>query len=163
MTHRSPQLPHRTAATVASRFRPLLAATGSVLGVLLLIGARSATSDQTAVTGSTVALTASAQGEATGPVVNTRYGPVQVRATVKAGRVTDVQAVQLPVGGQSGDIADYSAPILRRAALAAQGAGIHAVSGATYTSEGYATSLQAALDQLAAETTSSSSLSSATP
>jgi uncharacterized protein with FMN-binding domain len=131
--------------------RPALATAGTVLGLLLLLGGKAATSaDQLALPGqSNVALAPTAQGTVTGPVVDTRYGPVQVRATVKAGQLTDVQALAVPTGGRSGSISDYSAPILRREALAAQGAGIHAVSGATYTSEGYASSLQAALDQLA--------------
>lgn len=130
--------------------RSALATAGTVLGMLLLLGGKAATSaDPHSLPGqSNVALATTAQGAVTGPVINTRYGPVQVKATVKSGQLTDVQAVALPSGGKSGQIADYSAPILRREALAAQGAGIHAVSGATYTSEGYATSLQAALDQL---------------
>lgn len=131
--------------------RPALATAGTVLGLLLLIGGKAATSaDPLAFAGqSNVALAPTAQGIVTGPVITNRYGPVQVRVTVKGGKLTDVQAVALPTGGKSGSIADYSAPILRREALAAQGAGIHAVSGATYTSEGYASSLQAALDQIA--------------
>ena len=135
--------------------RPALATAGTVLGLLLLIGGKAATSaDPLAFAGqSNVALAPAAQGTMTGPLITTRYGPVQVRVTVKGGKLTDVQAVALPTGGKSGSIADYSAPILRREALAAQGAGIHAVSGATYTSEGYASSLQAALDQIANQPT----------
>jgi uncharacterized protein with FMN-binding domain len=131
--------------------RPALATAGTVLGLLLLLGGKAATSaDPLALPGqSNVALAPTAQGTVTGPVIDTRYGPVQVRATVKVGQLTDVQALALPTGGRSGSISDYSAPVLRREALATQGAGIHAVSGATYTSEGYASSLQAALDQLA--------------
>ena len=130
--------------------RPALATAGTVLGLLLLIGGKAATSgDPLALPGqSNVALAPSAQGSVTGPLVSTPYGPVQVKVTVKNGQLTDVQAVALPTGGKSGSIADYSAPILRGEALAAQGADIHAVSGATYTSQGYASSLQAALDQL---------------
>lgn len=133
--------------------RPALTTAATVLGLLLLIGGKAATSagplalaDQPQV-----ALTPATQGTVDGPRVDTRYGPVQVRATVRNGRLSDVQAVALPSGGQSGSIADYAAPLLRREALAVQGAGIHAVSGATYTSEGYARSLQAALDQLAGQ------------
>jgi uncharacterized protein with FMN-binding domain len=131
--------------------RPALATAGTVLGVLLLLGGKAVTSaDPLALPGqSNVALAPTAQGTVTGPRIDTRYGPVQVVVTVKAGQLTDVQAVALPTGGKSGSISDYSAPILRRETLAAQGAGIHAVSGATYTSEGYASSLQAALDQIA--------------
>jgi uncharacterized protein with FMN-binding domain len=82
----------------------------------------------------------------TGPEVDTRYGPVQVEVTVSGGKVTDVVAVQLPSGGHSGRISNNVAPILRQEALQAQSANIDTVSGATYTSEAYAQSLQAALD-----------------
>jgi uncharacterized protein with FMN-binding domain len=86
-------------------------------------------------------------GTFTGPVVTTRYGDVEVRVTVAGGRVVDVAAVELPFDRRrSASISDRAAPILRREALAAQGADIDTVSGATYTSEGYARSLQAALD-----------------
>ncbi len=91
----------------------------------------------------------SATGSATvdGPVVTTRFGPVQVEVVVANGKLTDVKALQLPSGRHSGQISTYSAPILREEALSAQSAQIDAVSGATYTSDAYAQSLQAALDQ----------------
>ena len=50
------------------------------------------------------------------------YGTVQVSVTLAGGRITDVQAVQLPSGGRSGEIAAYAAPRLRREVLAAQSA-----------------------------------------
>ena len=81
-----------------------------------------------------------------GPVVDTRFGPVQVRIDVAAGRVADVVALQLPTGRHSGQISSYAEPILRQEALQAQTARIDTVSGATYTSDAYAQSLQAALD-----------------
>ena len=62
------------------------------------------------------------------------------------GKITDVQALALPVGGHSGQISNIVAPMLRSEALAAQSASIDVISGATYTSRGYATSLQSALD-----------------
>ncbi|HEY7815413.1 MAG TPA: FMN-binding protein, partial [Nakamurella sp.] len=74
------------------------------------------------------------------------YGTVQVKVTLAGGRITDVQAVQLPTGGRSGDIAAYAAPRLRAEVLAAQSASIDTVSGASYDSEGYARSVQSALD-----------------
>ncbi|MFL5678484.1 MAG: FMN-binding protein [Chloroflexota bacterium] len=82
-----------------------------------------------------------------GPVVSTRFGPVQVEVVLSAGKVTDVVALQLPTGRRSGQISTYSEPILREEALQAQNANIDTVSGATYTSDAYAKSLQAALDQ----------------
>jgi uncharacterized protein with FMN-binding domain len=48
----------------------------------------------------------------------------------------------------SRDISRAAAPVLREEALRAQSARIDTVSGATYTSEGYRPSLQAALDQM---------------
>lgn len=145
-----------------SRSSPALKISVSVLGMLLLLGARAVTSDQTAP-GPAVKLVAADQGTVNGPLISTRYGPVQVRVTVKAGVVIDVQSVHLPTGGQSGQIADYAGPVLRREALAARGAGIDAVSGATYTSQGYSKSLQGALDRIAAgETPAPASQSTST-
>jgi uncharacterized protein with FMN-binding domain len=74
------------------------------------------------------------------------YGTVQVRVTLTGGRISDVQAVQMPSGGRSSEIAAYAAPRLRSEVLAAQSAHIDTVSGASYDSEGYAKSVQSALD-----------------
>jgi len=75
------------------------------------------------------------------------YGVVQVKVTLKGSHITDVATLSLPQGGHSGDISAYAAPQLRREALNAQSAHIDTVSGASYTSSGYAQSLQSALDQ----------------
>jgi uncharacterized protein with FMN-binding domain len=73
---------------------------------------------------------------------------VQVQVTVSAGKLVDVTALQLPNDrSRSVQISRYAAPILRREVLAAQGTQIDSVSGASYTSDAYAQSLQAALDQ----------------
>ena len=74
---------------------------------------------------------------------------MQVRVTLVGSRITDVTALSLPQGGHSGDISSYAGPQLRREALSAQSAGIDTVSGASYTSAGYARSLQSALDKAA--------------
>ena len=81
-----------------------------------------------------------------GAVVDDPYGQVQVKITLAAGKITDVTAVQLPSGGRSGFISQTVAPILRGEAISTQGASIDTVSGATYTSQAYAQSLQSALD-----------------
>lgn len=91
--------------------------------------------------------TGGAAATVAGPVVSTRYGSIQVEVVVAAGRVQDVVALQLPTGQRSGQISQYASPILRGEALQAQSASIDLVSGATYTSDAYAQSLQAALDQ----------------
>ena len=88
-----------------------------------------------------------ADGTFTGATVSTRYGDVQVAVVISGGTVSDVTALQLPSGdGHSRRIAQVAAPILREEALTAQSADIDLLSGATYTSEAYAESLQSALD-----------------
>ncbi|MFD4598468.1 FMN-binding protein [Streptomyces sp. NPDC058464] len=83
----------------------------------------------------------------TGDTVQTRWGPVQVKVTIKSGKITDVTAVQYPSDNpRDQQINDYALPQLRSEALAAQSASIDTVSGATYTSQGYQQSLQSALD-----------------
>ncbi|WP_218029999.1 FMN-binding protein [Pseudonocardia hydrocarbonoxydans] len=91
----------------------------------------------------------------TGTVVRTDYGPVQVEVTVTGGRITAARALQLPAGGESDQINRRAEPLLSRQVLDRQGAGIDTVSGATYTSQGYRTSLQAALDAARAAATTS--------
>ena len=87
-------------------------------------------------------------GTVTGPVVTTRFGPVQVEVTIAGGKVTQVTAVELPSDHpRSEAISQYAEPILRSEAVQAQSAQIDLVSGATYTSVAYERSLQAALDQ----------------
>lgn len=96
----------------------------------------------------TTAAPASGTKTATGTLIDTFYGPVQVKVTVTNGKMTSIVAVALPTGGRSGRIAQYAEPILQAEALAAQSANIDFVSGATYTSDGYQRSLQSALDQI---------------
>jgi uncharacterized protein with FMN-binding domain len=82
-----------------------------------------------------------------GSVAETRWGPVQVRITVSGGKIVDVAVPTYPTGNRRDkEINARALPILRKATLAAQGANIDTVSGATVTSEGYIESLQAALD-----------------
>jgi uncharacterized protein with FMN-binding domain len=84
----------------------------------------------------------------TGQVVRTPYGPVQVEVTVGLTGMIDVQALQLPYDrSYSARISRAVEPMLRDEALQAQSANINLISGATYTSTGYAMSLQSALDQ----------------
>ena len=100
-----------------------------------------------APTRSAAPTTKAASGTFLGSSVQTRYGPVQVKITYAAGRVTAVVAVQLPSGrSRDAEINNYAVPILESETLAAQSANINSVSGATYTSDGYVQSLQAALD-----------------
>lgn len=92
---------------------------------------------------------APAKQQLTGNPYDVGYGIVQVQVTMTGTRITDVRAVSLPSGGRSTDISNYAAPQLRNEALSRQSARIDTVSGASYTSAGYARSLQSALDKSA--------------
>ncbi|WP_394769245.1 FMN-binding protein [Lacisediminihabitans sp.] len=81
-----------------------------------------------------------------GSLAQTPYGTVRVAVTIAGGRITDVQALKLTdAGSTSVQISQYAAPILRSEVLASQSARVAGVSGATYTSVGYLSSLQAVL------------------
>jgi uncharacterized protein with FMN-binding domain len=83
-----------------------------------------------------------------GSTVSTRYGPVQVQAQIEGGKLVAVAVEQFPDSDRKSQRINASAlPQLQTEALAAQSAQVDTVSGATYTSDGYATSLQSALDQ----------------
>ena len=87
-------------------------------------------------------------GSYTGDDVSMRYGDVQVKLTVSGGRITDVVALQMPSDrARSADISQVAGPMLHDEVLQAQSAQIDSLSGATYTSDAYAQSVQAALDQ----------------
>jgi len=82
-----------------------------------------------------------------GSAVSTRYGDVQVEVTIAGGKITDVQALTYPNGKpRDEEINARALPQLQAQVLAAQSANIAGVSGATFTTQGYITSLQAALD-----------------
>lgn len=85
----------------------------------------------------------------TGKVVSTQYGPVQVSVKVTGSKITDVKTLQTPSSDDhSVQIAERATPVLRQEVLAAQSAQVNTVSGATYTSQGYARSVQSALDAI---------------
>jgi uncharacterized protein with FMN-binding domain len=87
-------------------------------------------------------------GTFTGADAPNRFGDVQVRVVISNGRITDVQAVQLPTDrAESAYISQQVGPWLRTEALQAQSANIDIISGATYTSQSYAQSLESALQQ----------------
>jgi uncharacterized protein with FMN-binding domain len=76
-------------------------------------------------------------------------GDIQVKVTAANGKIVSVGMAQMNLHGpQSQQISNNVIPQLQRQTVAANGGPIHGVSGATYTSKAYATSLQAALDQL---------------
>ena len=82
-----------------------------------------------------------------GTSVDTQYGPVQVQLRIRGKKILAAKAIDYPQSnGRDQEINSQAVPILEQETLTAQSARIDAVSGATYTSAGYRTSLQAALD-----------------
>lgn len=87
-------------------------------------------------------------GTYTGASADTRYGPVQVQISVSGGAITDVQVLDYPASNSKDrQINERALPVLISETTQTQSAQIDMVSGATYTSQGYITSLQSAIDQ----------------
>ncbi|QGF23659.1 FMN-binding protein [Raineyella fluvialis] len=108
----------------------------------------SAGSGSTGSTGSSSgAPTTAASGTSySGSAYQSPYGPMQVSITVSGTKITGIQWTQVPLSdGHSYRINSYAAPLLVEQAMAAQSATIDGVSGATYTTQGFRTSLQSAI------------------
>jgi uncharacterized protein with FMN-binding domain len=142
--------------------RPVVATVLTVAALALLLSFKTPQVAGLAITGATGTGSGSSSGtvsgnkgtysgQVTGKAVQIPFGTVQVQVTFQNGKITDVQALQLPSGGgHTGQISSYAGPQLRSEVLTAQSAQIDTVSGATYTSEGYIQSLQSALSQAGA-------------
>jgi uncharacterized protein with FMN-binding domain len=86
---------------------------------------------------------------ATGIVEQYGYGELAVTVTARGNQITSVSVPLLRTAEPySQQLAQQVIPMLRAEVLAAHGAQIHGVSGATYTSVAYAQSIQSALDKL---------------
>lgn len=89
-----------------------------------------------------------ANGSFTGAVIPTEFGDVQVRVVIASGRIKDVSAIQMPTDrARSAEITQYVTPVLHDEVIQAQSARIDVISGATFTSEAYAESVNDALRQ----------------
>jgi hypothetical protein len=85
-----------------------------------------------------------------GQTVQTQYDTIQVRIVTVRGQIRSVAFAKLAGDEQLSDLINaHAGPLLLQRTLIAQGADIDAVSGATYTSDGYRQSLQSALDKAA--------------
>jgi uncharacterized protein with FMN-binding domain len=86
-------------------------------------------------------------GVFTGNVIQTRWGPVQVEITVKNGSITAASALKFPDGDQrSLSISQQAIPYLIEQTLGVVNASqVQGVTQATYTSDGWRTSLGSAL------------------
>jgi uncharacterized protein with FMN-binding domain len=123
----------------------LVVATSDPAGETSLTGDANADSDA-----STDSDTSTGRIERThqGDLVSTRWGPVQVSATVSEGTLTAVDLLQLPSGDHhSPQISSVAGARLVEQALSVQSADVDGVSGAPYTSDGVRRSLYSALDE----------------
>jgi len=85
-------------------------------------------------------------GSFTGQDFPNFYGDVQVKVVVSGGKITDVVALRYPTDRpQSAYISSVAVPLLHDEVLKAQSAQIDLISGATFTSDSYAQSVQSAL------------------
>lgn len=84
-----------------------------------------------------------------GTAVNYSYGVLSVQVTLAGHKITDVAIASLNDGGnpRSASIDQQAIPTLEQEAMVAQSANIQGVSGASYTSAGFARSLQSALSK----------------
>ncbi|UQU66550.1 FMN-binding protein [Couchioplanes caeruleus] len=80
-----------------------------------------------------------------GAAVRNPYGTIQVSIKVQGGKITAADATY-PTTGESATINPPAVSALKQETLKAQSAEVNAVSGATFTSESYVKSLQAAID-----------------
>jgi uncharacterized protein with FMN-binding domain len=83
-----------------------------------------------------------------GPSISTKYGPVQVQASVDGtGLVCASQGIQWPTADrESVSINNQAIPLLDQWAVHTGNASFNSISGATYTSKAYKQSLQAIID-----------------
>ena len=90
--------------------------------------------------------TAGVSGTFSGATANTQFGPVQVQIVVRNGKIISASALQAPSsGGRTQQINAQAIPYLIQETLKAQSANIQGVGGASYTSNGWAQSLQSAI------------------
>jgi uncharacterized protein with FMN-binding domain len=153
--------------------RAVIATAGTVVGLVLLLGYRSegavkvdkvdagaGTSSTSPATNTTLgpgtntattvptAASSSSDRTYTGQDVSYRYGDIEVAVTVDGSRIVTVSVPQDDAfSPYSQTVNSAAVPILVREAVAAQGLNFDVVSGATYTSDAFAQSLQSALDK----------------
>jgi len=107
----------------------------------------SSTGGNTAPTPTAPTQSQTISGVFTGNVTQTKWGPVQVEITVKNGSITAASALQFPDGDQrSLSISQQAIPYLIEQTLGVVSASqVQGVTQATYTSNGWRTSLGSAL------------------
>jgi uncharacterized protein with FMN-binding domain len=152
--------------------RAVIATAGTVVGLVLLLGYRSEGAVKVEkVSAGTATGTTSGAGTGTGTVtvpattvpaaassssartytgqdVFYRYGNIEVAVTLSGSRIVTVTVPENDASSPYSQTVNSAAvPVLVREAVAAQGINFDVVSGATYTSDAFAQSLESALDK----------------
>ena len=151
--------------------RAVVATAGTVVGLVLLLGYRSegaakvqkvdtgsgastnvgtGSGTGSTGTGTTVPTAASSSSDHsyTGQDVFYRYGDIEVAVTLSGSRIVTVTVPQDDASSPYSQTVNSAAvPVLVKEAVDAQGVNFDVVSGATFTSDAFAQSLQSALDK----------------
>ena len=99
-------------------------------------------------TSAEAATTKAKSGTFLGSAVQTRFGAVQVAVTVKSGKITKVSVPVYPTSEfRDQQINSQAIPLLVQEVLQVQSSNIQGVSGASYTSQGFYSSLVSALSK----------------
>jgi uncharacterized protein with FMN-binding domain len=86
---------------------------------------------------------------AVGAIEQYGYGAISVKVTVKGQAITAVSVASLQTAeSYSQQIAQQTIPVLQSEVLSAQSANVNGISGATYTTQAFLSSLQSALNSL---------------
>lgn len=87
-------------------------------------------------------------GTFAGNVADASYGYVQIQVTISNGRISNVQFLQYPNDNRTSSYINSQAmPMLKSEAIQTQSAQVDGVTGASYTSQAFASSLSSALRQ----------------
>ncbi|WP_201732761.1 FMN-binding protein [Acidithrix sp. C25] len=131
-----------TAATASSGATTTTAATASS-------GATTTTVVKAAPTTTAAPSSSIANATMVGKLENYGYGQMAVKVTITNNKITDVTVSSLQTAeSYSLQIEQQVVPILKSEVLKAQSTRIMGITGATYTSEAYAYSIQSALTKL---------------
>lgn len=100
----------------------------------------------TSAAASAPSATADTRRVITGDAIDFKFGTVQVKVLMDGTTIKNIATLTAP-GGSYQKYTDAAIPGMKSQILKAQSTRVSAVSGATYTSEAYAQSVQSALDR----------------
>ncbi len=139
---------HTTALTTSTTKSTGSPASSATVGATATPTATASASASATATAAAAAPAKSTDGTWQGSTIQTPFGNVQVQVTIAGGKITDVTPLQMTgPDGHSTRIDNQAVPMLLQEVLSAQSANVSSIGGATYTSDGYLQSLQAALTQ----------------